>query len=256
MTPAIPIAIGVLAAAGVATWAITRAKPAQTLRPLVAKTVQPQAPGSGLDGLMLTAAKVKYAPRPKRVDKETPLEAFVAQHRPIVLEYLGCKTFEWGFCVQDAMEEATAAGGAAAVSSLIEWVSTFTGLNALTNALCFRFRFELHRFKDLDGAYWWAVVKPYPIGDYPAPRQAKHSHERSPAYVRAWVAPGQFWDEGEDSLIAYFPDDDAQTVLIQTANLRTLLREDKIDATTIADAGCGTSRWSITTRAKAMNRFR
>lgn len=260
MIPLVYIAagVGLVAAGGVAYTAMRR--PPQKLAPRPATAVTPIVSATGV-----AVSKPKRTVRPPaRMKKEPDFSSFLFHHRPVLLDYLGCKTFEWGFCVQDAAEEATSAGGADAVASLIEWIATFTGLSVITNALCFRFRFNLHRFK-LGDDYYWLVTETLPIGRGGAVssladlrKYAPHPLPRSPDYVRAWMGElGSMYDSKDDGTVSfYMPDDGVWAVGISTTDLRTLLRHDKIDITAIGNAQCAPGRWSLTTRKKAMNRFR
>lgn len=256
---AVPIVLGVAAAAGVA-YAVTR-KPAQRLPTIKASP-------SIRVGAKSIPIRPNRQPKPPTRAKKDPhvpdLGVFMQTHEPITVEYLGCEPFVWGMCVKEAMEDATAAGGAAAVSSLLEWIGNFTGLDVITEALCFRFEFNLHRFRDGD-KYFWLIMDPLPIGRgggvsslETLRKYAPHPAPRSEKYVRAWRIksdPGWFEDQDGAKTI-YFPDDDKWSIAISTTDLRTLFRHDQIDVPELGDAQCKPGRWTFSSRQKAMNRYR
>jgi len=213
---------------------------------------------------------------PKRVKKTLPLrltgikiekdDSFVKSgHSPMLAKYLGCETFTWGFCVQDVMEDATAAGGAEAVASLVEAISAFTGWDTLTKALCFRFMFELERWELEDGSKYWLVVPWEPIRRKDIPK-----HPRDPPYDRIYTgkeAKGKWfriWLSGVTTFggfgdagirIMYLPDHGGWGLLATTTDIRRAFRRDKIDVSDIAKAQCANGRWTLSRRAKAMKYY-
>lgn len=211
----------------------------------------------------LEATKVPPPPIPENpwpgVRPQTA-EEFAERYAPIYLRRGTCEEWRWGFSVDDLMEDAVASGGAAMVTSLMGWIKAFTGLGVILRIFNFLFKFKLWQYKissDASGgnAVYLAFSKWLPI-PFDAPSVPL---PRVDGYKRAWLMRKRANVYGIGNVFeVLLPEHRGGhwAWLVNTTDLRTALREDQIDLSTIAKHQCKEGSWSAVTYAKAIEYYR
>ncbi len=194
--------------------------------------------------------------------KKSPTAAeFAQRYTAIYMRHGRCKDWRWGFSVDDLMEDATAAGGAAVVVSVMSWIKAYTGLSAILSLFNFVFTWPLWQYLlspqgDGEGlTVYMAFSEWYPI-DFEAPDVPLPPVE---GYTRGWLkkkGADVYGMERVRELLLPKHKGGSWAWLAETSDLRTALREDKIDLSTIAKHQCKDGSWKMTTKTKAQKHYR
>jgi hypothetical protein len=226
---------------------------------------------------MLTKAMpVRVEKLPTRLAKDTPEEKLARWQQnwePAYIYYVGCKDWYFGFNILQIASDAAAYGGAKVVAQIMDWILDYTQLGAVSDWLNIKVHFRLQKYnvstRDADGAWGITETNRKRIADW-TPRRGGGSDvppvpiAESPdaGWARCWVAKerGGVYAGEDDGISTVMMENTGGgtqehtgrsepwvwTWLIATAQLRTLLRHDKINLSTIAKQGCGSSRWWFT----------
>lgn len=220
--------------------------------------------------MLVKAMPVAVEKLPTRATKETPeqrLARWQLTWEPAYINYDGCKDWYFGFNVLQIASDASAYGGAKVVSQIMDWILDYTALGELVDWFNIKIHFRLQKYnvstRDADGAWSVTESKRKRIADW-TPRKDNPPPvpiaDAEAGWAKCWVAKqrGGVYAGEDDGISTVLMDnrgnqehtgssaDWVWTWLIATKQLRTLLRHDKINLSTIAKQGCGDSRWWFT----------
>lgn len=279
--PLIPIVVGlVVAGGGVVAYLVLRPRahlsPSELalLPTLTAAQMEAMQLGGTLTQAKPTLTQAKptlQAAVPERFPKAaTPqdpslpaptAEDFAKRYTAMYMSTGKCVEWRWGFAVRELMDDLLDAGGAQAVTSLMGLISNFTGIDTLLERLNVLIKFKLIKHElspqgDGQGTGTYLVLSAYePVRDYIPPAVPLPKVE---GYTRVWVRK-KMANVGE--IPAYTVVQPHRlgakwSWLVTTTELRTALREDKINISTIRGAQCGDGSWRLVSKAKAREYYR
>jgi hypothetical protein len=193
---------------------------------------------------------------------------------PSYMKSVGCEDVRWGFCFREYIDgirrHPDAPKTVAEVEKWVQRVLMFidpTGAKIaqwIVKNVCLTFKFRLSGYNLQSGSRYYSVsgrdtsvqVRMLDNAAPPHPLPAKKG------YKRVWIATGL--DNGlrnPDVLTVFWPGSEEGGPVIQEllgrTNIRALLRMDHrvegaLKPKALAEAGCGKSKWWVSTRKKAL----
>lgn len=265
--PLIPVIVGlVVAGSGTAVYFVTRErKPLVAARGPVGDDDDEEVELRPIKAARLfetIPAKIARIVKGAKVeDLPETAEEFAERYTAIYMRWGKCVDWKWGFPVRDLMDDAMDAGGAQAVTSVMSWIGEWTGIDIILKAFNFLLKFRLWQYLlsdngDGEGATVYLAFSVWsPIGfeapDVPIPIVD--------GYTRAWVEKKRAQVYGIDTVYRVILPKHrggSWAWLVTTTDLRTALRTDKINPSTIRKHQCGDGSTKMVGRAKAKKYYR
>lgn len=203
------------------------------------------------------APKIELGEPVSVTGKRLTVEEFRERYTAIQMRHGKCVEWRWGFSVDDLMEDAATTGGAEAVASIMSYIKAFTGLSVILKIFSFILTFKLWEYRlgvggplVFLGFSTWLKI---PFDAPPVPLS------KVDGYTRGWLKKqrANVYDSDQvyELLLPEFRGG-RWAWLVETRDLRTMLREDQIDISTIAKAQCKDGSWKMARYSKAVQHYR
>lgn len=193
---------------------------------------------------------------------------------PALMKSMGCTDMEWGVCFADWIDtlqkDPDAPGWTKNLDQRIyRFADSFlvgAGVMAewLVDRACLRFKVPLYAYRLTDKGTTYYAVERHDAPILLRGATPPHPLPKRSGYNRVWISSVQAtMTRSDDAMIVYWPEQDPPNVkeLLPRKTIRGLLRMDPdyagaVSIKQLVRADCGKSRWYLSSREKAMNRYR
>lgn len=197
--------------------------------------------------------------------------------QPALMKSMGCTDMEWGVCLADWIDTLEADPAAPKwtkdlderIYRFADFLSVGSGVVAewLVDRACLRFKIPLYAYRFSGQSLTYYAVERHDAPILLSGATPPHPLAKLSGTNRVWVSTVQAtMTRNPSALIVYWPEQDPPNVkeLIPRAEIRGMLRMDStevrfggaVSIKQLARADCGKTRWYLSSRKKAMNRYR